>query len=72
MIDEMPVIGDCLEIEGDSSTIAAIASEAPGLGTQETRNYQELIEAWCGENGVDFGEVYGLGSRGLLKRHRRP
>jgi predicted adenylyl cyclase CyaB len=72
VIDEMPVIGDCMEIEGDSNTISAIASEAPGLGAQETRNYQELIEAWCGEKGVDFGEVYGLGTRGLLKRRRRP
>jgi len=70
VIDELPVIGDCLELEGNSNAVAKIAAEAPGLGAQETKNYKELVEAWCFENGVAFGEVCGLGPRGLLRRSR--
>lgn len=68
VIDELPVIGHCLELEGDSNTIAQIVAELPGLGSPETRNYRELVEAWCVENDVNFASVSGLGSSGLLKR----
>jgi predicted adenylyl cyclase CyaB len=70
VIDELPLIGDCLEIEGDADVLVPLAKSLEGLGNQESRNYREIIEAWCVENGEDFSRVYGLGQEGLLKWSR--
>jgi predicted adenylyl cyclase CyaB len=70
VIDELPLLGDCLEMEGDSYTLALLSGSLKGLGNQETRNYKELIAAWCAENGEDFSVVYGLAEEGLLKLNK--
>jgi predicted adenylyl cyclase CyaB len=68
VIDELPVIGDCLEMEGDVEALADLSKSVDGLGVQETKNYKELIEDWCSKNGEDFSRVFGLTENGLLKR----
>jgi predicted adenylyl cyclase CyaB len=59
-IDEVPELGNYVEIEGPDQDSASIERAlAPSLGEKETRNYQELFLAFKEEQGYDRSNVEG-------------